>query len=81
MLTVGTEVWGWLERDLNMNLTIWLSVTHFDHKMNCNKIEEHMAGVNCLICNLNLLLSTYYYPLSGGNISSHHGKVHFPDEL
>lgn len=23
-----------------MNLTIWLSVTHFDHKMNCNKLKS-----------------------------------------
>lgn len=40
MLTVGTEVQCWPERDLNMNLTIWLSVTHFDHKMNCNKLKS-----------------------------------------
>lgn len=40
VLTVGTEVQCWPERDLNMNLTIWLSVTHFDHKMNCNKLKS-----------------------------------------
>lgn len=40
VLTVGTEVQCWLERDLNMNLTIWLSVSHFDHKMNCNKLKS-----------------------------------------
>lgn len=40
VLTVGSEVQGWLERDLNMNLTIWLPVTHFDHKMNCNKLKS-----------------------------------------
>jgi hypothetical protein len=39
-LTMGTEVQGWLERDLNVNLTIWHPVTHFDHKMNCNKLKS-----------------------------------------
>lgn len=40
MQTVGPEVKGWPKRDLNVNLTIWLSVTHFDHKMNCNKLKS-----------------------------------------
>lgn len=38
--TVGPDAKGWPLRDLNMNLTIWLSSTHFDHKMNCNKLKS-----------------------------------------
>lgn len=81
MQTVGSEVKGWPRRDLNVNLTIWLSVTHFDHRNELQQIEEHMARVNCLICNLNLLLGSYYYPLSGGDVSHHHCRAHFSDEL
>lgn len=38
--TVGPKVKGWSRGDLNMNLTIWFSVTHFDHKINCNKLKS-----------------------------------------